>query len=134
MCSDENGKQVLYLRLKKALYGCMQSAILWYDTFKGCIEELGFEINKHDKCVANMMVDGKQCTICWYIDDTKISHVDPKVVDQIISKIEDRFGKMTVTCCKAHNFVGMDLKFKDNDTVEILVQEYIKECFEAFGE
>ena len=25
----ETGKRVLYLRLKKALYGCMQSAILW---------------------------------------------------------------------------------------------------------
>ena len=45
----ENGKRVLYLRLKKALYGCMQSAILWYDTFKGCIEELEFVINKHDR-------------------------------------------------------------------------------------
>ena len=35
----ENGKRVLYLRLKKALYGCMQSAILWYDTFKGYLED-----------------------------------------------------------------------------------------------
>ena len=31
--ATENGKKVLYLRLRKALYGCMQSAILWYDTF-----------------------------------------------------------------------------------------------------
>ena len=30
----ENGKRVLYLWLKKALYGCMQSAILRYNTFK----------------------------------------------------------------------------------------------------
>ena len=55
----ENGKRVLYLRLKKALYGCMQSAILWYDTFKGCLEDLGFKINKHDRCVANMITNGK---------------------------------------------------------------------------
>ena len=34
----ENGKRVLYLRLKKVLYGCMQSSILWYDTFKGYLE------------------------------------------------------------------------------------------------
>ena len=37
----EGGKRVLYLQLKKALYGCMQSAILWYDTFKGCLEDMG---------------------------------------------------------------------------------------------
>ena len=106
----ENGKRVLYLRLKKTLYGCMQSAFLWYDTFKSCIEELGFVINEHDRCVSNCMIDGKQCTICWYVDDTKISHMDPKVVDQVISKIEEKFGKMIVTRGKAHNFVGMDLE------------------------
>ena len=59
----EKGKKVLYLRLKKALYGCMQSAILWYDTFKGCLEGMGFKVNKYDRCVANKIIDGKQCTI-----------------------------------------------------------------------
>ena len=54
----ENGKKVLYLRLKKVLYGCMQSAILWYDTFKGALQEMGFQINKYDRCVANKTIDG----------------------------------------------------------------------------
>ena len=131
--TKENGKRVLYLRLKKALYGCMQSAILWYNTFKGCLLDMGFKLNKYDPCVANKMVNGKQCTICWYVDDTKISHVDPGVVDDVITKIEERFGKMVVTRGKKHNFVGMDIEFKDNGPVQILMQEYIKECFVAFG-
>ena len=80
----ENGKKVLYSRLKKALYGCMQSAILWYDNFKGCLEEMGFKVNRHARCVANKIIDGKQCTICWYVDNTKISHMDPKEVDEVI--------------------------------------------------
>ena len=75
----------------------MQSAILWYDTFKSCLEDIGFKVNPHDKCVANMVIDGKQCTICWYVDDTKISHVDSRVVDQVIDTIEKSFGKITVT-------------------------------------
>ena len=89
----ESGKRVLYLKLKKALYGCMQSAILWYDTFKGCLQDMGFKLNKYDPCVANKTINGKQCTICWYVDDTKISHVDPNIVDQVIKGIEERFGK-----------------------------------------
>ena len=40
---------------------------------------------------------------------------------------------MTVTRGKTHIFFGIDFKFKDNGTVEILTQEYIKEYFEAFG-
>ena len=130
----ENGKRVLYLRLKKELYGCMQSAILWYDTIKGCLEELGFKVNAYDRCVANKTINGKQCTICWYADDTKISHVDPKVVDDVIKTIEKRFDKMTVKRGRTHNFVGMNLTFKDNGTVEILMQEYIRECMESFDE
>ena len=130
----ENGKRVLYLRLKKALYGCMQSAIFWYDTFKGSLEKICFQMNKYNRCVANKNINGKQCTICWYVDDTKISHIDPKVVDEVIAAIEGRFGKMTVTRGKVHNFVGMDMEFKDDGTVEILMKQYILECIKVFYE
>ena len=41
---------------------------------------------------------------------------------------------MTVTRGKAQNFVEMDLKFKNNGTVEVLMQEYINECIETFDE
>ena len=69
-------------------------------------------MNKYDPCVANKIINGKQYTICWYVDDTKISHEDPKVVDHVIKEIEERFGKMVVTIEKTHNFVGMDITFK----------------------
>ena len=38
----EHGKKVLYLLLLKALYGCVKSALLWYDLFPGTLEEKGF--------------------------------------------------------------------------------------------
>ena len=61
--TQEGGKQVLYMRLKEALYDCMQSAILWYITFKNCIEHLGFKLNPYDPYVANKTVNGEQYTI-----------------------------------------------------------------------
>ena len=51
---------------------------------------MGFLINPYDMCVANSMIEGKQCTICWYVDENKISHELPKVVDMVIAKIEER--------------------------------------------
>ena len=39
------------------------------------------------------MINGKQYTISWHIDDSKISHADKHVVSDIIKKIEARFGK-----------------------------------------
>ena len=54
---------------------------------------MGFELNPYDLCVANANIEGKQCTVCWYGDDNKISHVDPKVADEAIKTIEEKFGK-----------------------------------------
>ena len=34
---------------------------------------------------------------------------------------------------KEHNFVDMDIRFKDDVVVEIQMKDYILECFEAFG-
>ena len=60
---------------------------------KECLEELGFKLNHYDPCVVNMTKKGEQCTICWYVDDTKISHRDSEVVDWVIKELEERFGK-----------------------------------------
>ena len=56
-----------------------------------------FKLNPYDPCVAIKDINGKQCTICWYVDDTKISHEDSKVVDSVIKELEEGFGKMTLT-------------------------------------
>ena len=77
------------------MYGCVKSALLWYETYATTLKDMGFKINPYDQCVANANINGKQCTICWYVDDNKISHEDPKVVDDVIQKIESRYGKMT---------------------------------------
>jgi hypothetical protein len=76
----ENGTKVPHLRLLKALHRCVIiSALLWYELFTGTLAEMGFELNPHDAHVANKVVDGKQCTIVWHVDDNKMSHADPKV-------------------------------------------------------
>ena len=129
----EKGKKTLYMRLNKALYGCMQSALLWYETYANCLKEMGFRLNVYDPCVANKMIEGKQCTVCWYVDDSKISHENPKVVSEVIKKIENKFGKMTVCRGKEHTFVGMDFVMKEDGNVGITMRDYLTECMESYG-
>ena len=91
--SEENGKQVLYVELQKALYGTLQAAILfWKDLTKFLTEELGFTVNPYDSCVVNKMIDDKQCTIIWHVDDLKLSHVKQSVLDDIADKLNSKFG------------------------------------------
>ena len=94
--------------------------------------ELDFKINKYDQCVANLIIEGKQCIICWYVIDSKISHVNPKVVDWVIMKLEEKIAKMKVKRWKVHNLVGMEIEMKDNKTVGISIKDYVIESFDIF--
>jgi hypothetical protein len=89
---------------------------------------MGFELNPYDACVANKTIEVTQCSVVWYVDDNKISHVNPNVVTDIILKIEERFGKMTVTRGKVHSFLGMSFTFNKDTTVTISMKEYVQQC------
>jgi Reverse transcriptase (RNA-dependent DNA polymerase) len=129
----ENGVKVLYVRLQKALYGCVKSALLWYDLFHNTLKSMGFVLNPYDSCIANKMVNGKQCTIAWYVDDTKISHVDPKVVSEVIEGLEGHFGKMTVTRGREHVFLGMNIRYTGKGTAVITMKQYLEEALAECG-
>ena len=55
--TNEKVKPVLYIRLLKALYGCMQLALLWYKTFKTKLQKKGLKLNTYDPCVANKYIN-----------------------------------------------------------------------------
>jgi hypothetical protein len=59
----ESGRKVLYVQVLKALYGCVVSALLWYELFLGYLKEMGFEINSYESCIEKRSIDKKQCTI-----------------------------------------------------------------------
>ena len=130
---SENGTNFLYVRLIKALYGCVKSALLWYELFVSNLQEMGFTLNPYDQCIANCMIDGKQCTIAWYVDDTKISHADHNVVSMIIDKLEERFDKMTVTRGDKHVFLGMNIAYTKQRTAEISMKCYLEEAIADCG-
>jgi hypothetical protein len=50
---NESSTKVLYVVMLKALYGMLQSSLLYYKTFCKDIEQIGFQVNPHDPCVAN---------------------------------------------------------------------------------
>jgi len=128
-----NGVRTLYLQLLKAMYGTLTAPLLWYQMFVEVIKEFGFIVNPYDECVANKMVNGNQFTICWYVDDLKLSHADENVVMKMIKRLENKFGKMTVSTGTKHTYLGVEFELK-NGKVHICMKEYLRECVEAFGE
>ena len=105
----ENGKKVLYVKILRAIYGCIESALLWYELYAKTLKGMGFKLNPYDRCVANKIIDGKQCTIAWYVDDNKISHVDPKVVTSVLEAVKEHFGELVISRGNEHDLLGMKI-------------------------
>jgi hypothetical protein len=123
---NEGKTKVLYMRCNKAIYGCVVSGMLWYELFSQTLEKNGFTINPYDFCVANAIIDGTQCTIVWYVDVTKISHIKPSVITNVISMLESHFGKMSVSRGAQHEFLGMHLDFLGDGTATIHMPSYLQ--------
>ena len=42
----------------------------------------------------NKIIDEKQCTILWHVDDLNTSHIDPAVIYSVLSDIDAKYGKI----------------------------------------
>ena len=51
-------------------------------------------MNPYDLCVANKIVDGKQMTILWHVNNVKASHKDPRKIDNFIKWVKDTYRKI----------------------------------------
>jgi hypothetical protein len=49
---NANNQPILYVKLEKALHGCLRSALLFYEKLVGDLKSQGFELNPYDPCMA----------------------------------------------------------------------------------
>jgi hypothetical protein len=125
----ENGKNVIYVILQKALYGTLQAALLfWQNISTFLIEELGFEMNTYDRCITNKIINGKQCTIIWHVHDVKGLHVEQKVLDEIAVQLSKKYRQetpLTVHHGKVHDYLGMTIDYSEDGKVRFSMIDYI---------
>lgn len=125
----ENGKPALYVELRKALYGTLRAALLFWRLLSKQLMTWGFKISPYDWCVANKDIEGSQCTIIWHVDDLKITHCKPSIVTEIIAKLSSVFGKeapLSINRGRVHEYLGMTLDFTKEKKLKIGMVEYIK--------
>ena len=135
--SYERGQKILYVQVLKAIYGMLQSALLFYKKIRNDLIEYGFEINPYDPCVANKMVNGKQLTVVWHVDDLKASHKMKSVVDQFIEWVKKKYGsigEVKVVYGLRHVYLGMNFDFSINGSIKIDMTDYVKDMLEEYPE
>ena len=74
------------------------------------------------------IIDGKQCTILWHVDDLKTSHVDPAIISSIFVDIDMEYGKiakMTIGWGKGPKYLGMTIDYSSLGKVIFSMINYI---------
>ena len=111
----------------RPLYGGIELTLKWYKLYSETLMEKGFRIKQYDICVANKLVNGKQCTIVWYVDSKKMSHMEAKVVDDFINDLKKHFGELVVTKVRKHTCLGVNINIPEDKKVEINMKEQFLE-------
>ncbi len=118
---------MLYFKLLKALYGTLKAARLFWEKLTTKLPEWGFVANPYNPCVMDKVIDNKQCTVTWHVDDLKISHINMATVDDIINRMEAEFGKyvlLSKSSGKVHDYLGMVLDYWIPGQAVIKMEDY----------
>jgi hypothetical protein len=131
----ENRKKVLYVEVLKAIYGMLEAALLWYETFRKDLEDNGFVFNPYNPCVANKKVQGLQQTIVFHVDNLKSSHKLKAVNNKFekwLNSMYGKHGKVTVTRGRIHNYLRMELDYRKRGELKINMTKYVKNMLNNF--
>ena len=110
----QNGKKVLCVTILQAICGMLISALLWHRKFRIDLEKNGFVFNPCDACAVNKMINKKQKTIGFHVDDVMSSHVDTKVNDDFekwLNKMHGEHGKAKSSRGDVHDCLGVTFTF-----------------------
>jgi hypothetical protein len=88
---DKKMMKQLLVQYQNALHGTMVASLLYYRKFVKSLTDVGFIINPYDPCVVNKIIEGKQMTIYFHVDDCKLSHRKKKVMNTMIEYLREEY-------------------------------------------
>ena len=129
----------MIVRLKRGLYGLIESARLWYDHLSRSLEKLGFTKNSADICVFNRREsDWSLTTIAVHVDDMLITAASEDRIDSLVGELEAIYPGLSVKRGRVFSYVGMTFDFdsihgKVKITMDGYVEDVLSECDHITG-
>lgn len=113
------------VKLNKALYGCIQSAKLWYNLLSSILIGAGFQMNSEDICVFNYVVNGEQITVGIYVDDLFVTSKSLILISALEDLLRLHFEDINVHDGLIHSFIGITFDFSSEQSVKLSMEHYI---------
>ena len=120
-CINSKGQAVVLL--KKALYGCIESALLWYKHLHGTLTRNGYRQCPYDRCV---YMDNDTILLV-YVDDIFVAARTESAKNRVVEIIRSTYNTITVAEGPVQSYLGMSFDFTQQGKVMISMTKHINE-------
>ena len=127
----------MYVEAKKAIYVALEALLLFWLGGSKILEYMGYHRNKYDWCFMKKIVNDKQCTIPWQIDNLKMLHIDYNIFSGVLSYVDAKYGKiekMIITQDKVHKWLRMTIDYSFPGKLIFSVVKYIVNILDEIPE
>ena len=107
----KDSKGSVIVKLDRALYGCVESAVLWYKDLRETLEADGYQVNPYDLCVFNKVYLSEQVTVIFHVDDLMSACVLQAALEELYKMMIRKYNKVKVTRGLRHSYLGMVMDF-----------------------
>ena len=118
------------VELVRALYGCIESALLWFESISEFLLSINYKQSKHDECLFFLE---KDVIVGVYVDDLLIIAKSRAQIKTIETQLKSRFRDITVTYGTNHEYLGAHLDFSITGEVTMTMENKIRELLKDFN-
>jgi hypothetical protein len=117
------------VKLKKALYGCVESAKLWYTRLKDFLVSIGLQILKQDPCTFTSIAN--DLIVIIYVDDLLIMSKKKEKLDEFVMSLREEFGEVTDNRESPLPYLGMEIDLKHKGQAKVTMSGYVDDVLRA---
>lgn len=125
----------MVVELDKALYGCVEAALLWFNDLSGKLVDFGFVANPYDQCVFNKFgaATGNQITVVLHVDDLMITSIDQQLIDSLQTYLNSVYPETKSSTGPIVNYLGMCFDYSTAGEVRITMEHCVQDILASYG-
>ena len=133
---DESYRELLrkdgsiIVKLEKALYGCIESAKLWFELLSRSLIEFGLEKSVIDPCLFFDSI--RQMFVTVYVDDLLVAAKDNDRVKELLKFLEAKFKTITLNEGSVVSYLGMSFFLdRKNKQAKVTMEKYVEDVLQV---
>jgi len=116
----------IVVQLLRALYGLVESSVLWYDELACTLTENGYAVNSFERCIFTKEERGKIISVIGvFVDDLMVLAENDSYIDDLYGKLLAKYKEVTINREEQLKYVGMLFDYSVPGAVSITMPKFM---------